>query len=157
MNITPCKTLRAVFVEANKSKDAINHAQDKEMVDSFNLIVNHKGELRDVIVVRCYMGRSASASVVHASVWIYCADGTYRSGRGSAGGYGYCKTSTAIGEALRAAGVRLFGTPYSYRDDTVDMKKSFYMDGKGTSALDKILASVARAAGYRGAMTMIHN
>lgn len=157
MNIEICKTLRATFTDPDTSKQAINYAQDKEMIDTYNLVVNHKGELENVIVVRCYMGRSASASVVYVSAWITCADDTWRTGRGSAGGYGYCKTSTAIGEALRAAGVRLFGKPYVFTDQPVDMKKPFHMDGTGISSLDVILVSVARAAGYRGSMIVIHN
>lgn len=158
MNIKLNKNLKAVFTKADESKEAINRSCDMEIVGTYNLVVNHKGELRNAIIIRLYMGRSRSASVVHASVWIHCADGSHMSGRGSAGGYGYCKQSSAIGEALRAAGVHMFGSPYGrYSGEAVDMKERFWMDGTGTSAMDEILGAVARAAGYRGSMTLVTN
>jgi hypothetical protein len=158
MNIKLNKNLKACFTDQFIHKEAINRSCDMELVSTYQLVANHKGELREVITVRLYMGRSRSASVVHASVWITCADGSDRSGRGDAGGYGYCKQSSAIGVALRAAGVALYGSPYGrYSGEAVDMKKMFYMDGTGTSAMGEILAAVARAAGYRGAMILVSN
>lgn len=156
MNIKLCKTLRAVIGTPDDKKHAINYAGDKEVTDSWELVTLHKGGLRSAVSVRCYMGHSRTASTVYASVWIKCADGTWCSGRGSAGGYGYCKRSAAIREALRAAGVTMFGYPYGRNEtDPIDMKKPFHMDGTGLSALDRILVSVARAAGYRGKMILV--
>lgn len=158
MNIKLNKNLKAVIVKVDASKPATNMADTKERVSSWHLVAMHKGELCEVVTVRCYMVRNRNASVVYASVWIRCTDGAWRSGRGSAGGYGYCKQSSAIGEALRAAGVDLFGSPYGrYSGEPIDMKKRFWMDGTGTGAMDEILGAVARAAGYRGAMTLVSN
>ena len=72
--------------------NAVNYKGQKELVKSYNVITD---TLREIITVRCYMGRSSSASVVYASIWIN-AHGIHTSGKGQAGGYGYDKTSAAI-------------------------------------------------------------
>jgi hypothetical protein len=158
MNIKLNKNLKAVLVKADASKQATNMSDSKELVSSWHIIAAYKGELCEAVTVRCYMGRSREASVMYASVWIRCTDGTWHSGRGSAGGYGYCKQSSAIGKAFVNAGVDLYGSPYGrYSGEPVDMKKRFWMDGTGTSSMGEILGAIARAAGYRGSMTLVSN
>jgi len=53
-------------------------------------------------IVRVYWPRD----VAYACVWLSFAT-SYSLGRGKAGGYGYCKESAAISEALESAGVKL--------------------------------------------------
>ena len=65
------------------------------------------GRFFPAIEARFWMGRSRSASVVYCSVWIRPADDHWRTGYGTAGGYGYHKESAALDEALNKAGVRL--------------------------------------------------
>ena len=55
-----------------------------------------------VVTVRVYW----PASTAYACVWLNFAD-SYAVGKGKAGGYGYCKESAAIDEALRSAGIKL--------------------------------------------------
>ena len=96
--------------------EARNYGGDKETVDTFDVIVFDDsaspesmdacdGRFRNPVTLRIYMGRSRTASVVYASVWIHTRDGRYLSGTGKAGGYGYCKRSSAAREALRSAGI----------------------------------------------------
>ena len=68
-------------------------------------------------------------ATAYAAVWIYGND-IYASGTGRAGGYGYCKESAAVAEALARAGVTL----------------SDHIDGRGLSAVREALEAVARAA-----------
>jgi hypothetical protein len=117
-----------------------NLGSSKEMVDTWNLVVDLDGELISPITVRCYMGRSSSASVVYASVWI--GDRTlHTSGHGQAGGYGYCKVSAAIDNAFRSAGVEL--------------NKS--ISGVGTRAVESAIVAIGKYLFGKRKMILIHN
>jgi len=119
-------TLPATAVQNGK-----NYGGDKEMTDTFNLVVYSKGELFTAVTLRLYMGRSRSASVVYASLW--CNGGNFTAGHGSAGGYGYCKRSAAAGDAIRNAGIRLEQS----------------ISGVGIGAVHEALKAIGRAMGYR--------
>lgn len=108
--------------------NAVNYSGKKEMIKTFNVVTD---ALKEIITVRCYMGRSASASTVYASIWIN-ASGIYTSGKGKAGGYGYDKTSAAIGEAISSAGVSL--------DSDIS--------GVGDGAILEALRAIAEAIGF---------
>lgn len=69
------------------------------------------------------------------------------SGHGKAGGYGYHKESAAIAKALDSAGVELYGTAYTGRED-VDYTKRCYINGVGQSAVKGALFAIAHALGY---------
>ncbi len=117
--------------------------RDKEQTKMFKVIAYKAGAGRyssdsasrnfcEPVTVRCWMGRSSSASVVYAAAWIN-EGANYSSGSGKAGGYGYCKHSAAIAAALRSAGVKL------NKD----------ISGVGESAVRDALAAIARALGFR--------
>ena len=110
---------------ANNGK---NYGHKKELVQTFNVITD---TLKEIITVRCYMGRSASASVVYASLWITAPD-YHGSGTGKAGGYGYHKISAAIGDAIASAGIAL---------DTD-------ISGVGNSAILDALTAISNALGF---------
>ena len=119
---------------------------NKELVSAYSLVVRlPSGEMREVITVRCYMGRSASASVVYAVLWVCCADGHWTSGSGHAGGYGYHKESAAIADAVKSAGIELKDLDRTDRKD-----HCFDLGGTGTSYYSQVFEAIARAAGYRG-------
>ena len=112
--------------------NAVNYDNKKELVNSWNVIVNSKDGLKNIITVRCYMGRSASASTVYASIWVHSTD-HQTSGTGKAGGYGYHKQkSAAISEAIKSAGI------------TLDKGIS----GVGDSAIEDALEAIAQALGF---------
>ena len=82
------------------------------------------------IDARLYMGRSRNAEYIYAIVWINGRD-TYGHGIGSAGGYGYDKSSAAVGEAIDDAGIKL----------------SARINGVGETAIREALLAVASALG----------
>lgn len=128
-----------------KKESNARRPDNKELVSAYSLVVRlPSGDMREVITVSCYMGRSASASVVHAVLWVRCADGEWTSGSGSAGGYGYHKESAAIADAIKSAGIDL-------RDLENDRKDHWFdFGGTGTSYYPQVLEAIVRAAGYRG-------
>ena len=105
-----------------------NYGYKKELIQTFNVITD---TLKEIITVRCYMGRSASASVVYTSLWITTPD-YHGSGTGKAGGYGYHKASAAISEAIRSAGIEL--------DEDIS--------GVGDRAIEDALEAIAQALGF---------
>jgi hypothetical protein len=108
--------------------NAVNYKGQKELVKSYNVITD---TLREIIMARCYMGRSANASTVYASVWINTSE-VHTSGKGKAGGYGYHKESAAIGAAIESAGITL--------DQSID--------GVGDAAIEEALKAIAQALGF---------
>lgn len=148
-------TVRAIFVAPNPKKPA--RQENTPLCGTGSLVAMRKGELCEVITVRTYFNPKGSGmQPVRASVWINPADGgEWRSGRGDAGGCGYHKESAAIAEAVSAAGVRLFGRLYRYRDEPVDMKQPIHFGGTGSGGYADIFKAIARAAGYRGRMSWV--
>lgn len=129
-----------------KKQDNARRPDNKEMVSVFSLVVRMPdGSMREAITARCYMGRSTSASVVHAVLWVCCADGDWTSGSGSAGGCGYHKESAALADAVRSAGIELKDMDIDYRKD-----KWFDFGSTGESYYPQVFDAIARAAGYRG-------
>ena len=148
-------TVRAVFVNPPAKHEA--RQPDTPMVGAGSLVVSHKGQLREAVTVRTYYAsRGTGMQPVRACVWIKpAAGGEWRTGRGSAGGCGYHKESAAIADAVRSCGVELFGNPYHFRREPVDLKKRFDFGGTGAGAYADIFSAIARAAGYRGRMVWI--
>lgn len=121
--------MKAEFVGIRNS--AVNYGVEKELISSWNVVVNSAEGLKNIITARCYMGRSASASTVYASVWVNGPD-HFTNGTGKAGGYGYHKQSAAIAEAIRSAGIEL--------DKDIA--------GVGDSAIEEALEAIASALGF---------
>lgn len=127
-------------------QDNARRPDKKELVSAYSLIVRMpSGELREVVTAKCYMGRSASASVVYVVLWVRCADGEWTSGSGSAGGYGYHKESAALADAVKSAGIELKDMDRTDRPD-----RWFDFGGTGESYYPQVFDAIARAAGYRG-------
>ena len=116
-------------------KNAVNYGGKKELISSWDVIVNTDDGLKNIMTVRCYMGRSANASTVYASIWIY-GEKHHTSGTGKAGGYGYHKASAAISDAIRSAGIEL--------DENIA--------GRGDSATEESLEAIASALGYKSCL-----
>ena len=105
------------------------------MVCTYDVIVNDNGRLANIITARCYMGRSANASTMYASIWIYD-EKHHTSGTGKAGGYGYHKQSAAISEAIRSAGITL----------------SEDIAGREDSAIEESLEAIAATLGFESCL-----
>lgn len=96
---------------AEDASNAENYDGQKEQTDEVLLIAFHKRHgFITVADARVWMGRARTASTAYGSVWLRGApgskaEGRYFSGRGTAGGYGYCRASACLGEALHSAGI----------------------------------------------------
>lgn len=141
---------------AGERQNAKNLSGDKEEVSRYQTIAYVRGGNRthcrsepftNPVTVRCWMGRSSQASTVYASIWVSTKDGKYTSGHGSAGGYGYCKESAAIDEAIKSAGIKLRGSPYNRAGD--NSRKPCSIAGVGQSAVRAAIEAITRAAGYK--------
>lgn len=134
--------------------NAKNMGNNRETIDTKNVVVMHKGELKTPISARWYMGRSSNASVVYCNLWVH-GENFYVSGSGSAGGYGYHKVSAAFDDALSSAGIELYGTSHSRFGEIEDLSKRCYVGGVGDSAVDTALKAITQALGYRGKAVIV--
>lgn len=138
---------------------------EKETTNYWHVMVIHKGKIEHVVTVFCYMGRSAKASTVYATLWVRGPKAT--SGSGSAGGGGYDKESAAVQDAITSAGITLWGSvnavngmiprwsTQSREPEPEDLKKKCFIDGVGDKAIRDALTAIARAAGYRGHLVIV--
>jgi len=134
----------------NPKENGKNYGDSKETMDRYTVVAYHKGEFYNVVTCRTYMGRSSSASVVYASIWVHrphrSGKEIHCAGHGSAGGYGYHKGSAAIGSAISDAGIELYGSPYS--QDKQDYRKRAHIGGVGDTAIESALLAIGRALGF---------
>jgi len=79
----------------------VGNIRDKEIVHGYQAL--RKSDGRSMIDIRVYTGRSSSASVFYAIVWLHGDIAAH--GIGKARGYGYDKRSASICHALRDLGV----------------------------------------------------
>jgi hypothetical protein len=121
--------------------DGRNDADEKRMLDEFNLIVRakrgaytHDGSgLLTLVTVRTYGAKRGNGSRNYVSIWVHASDERMScAGHGSAGGYGYHRPSAAMQAALESAGIRL-AQP---------------IDGVGESAMKEAMHAIARHLGY---------
>lgn len=116
-----------------------NYADDKETVLSLTAVaIASDGKIKQPVKIRCYKGRSSSANCVYCSVWV----GYYNfhtSGHGSAGGYGYCKKSAAMSDALESAGILL----------------NYSINGRGESAMERAMIDICRELGFTGEIIIV--
>lgn len=158
MSKTKQTYMRAVIDQTKRADNAKNDNEKRELISYIKLI--EKKTERTVIDARFYMGKSSSASAVHCSLWIFTKteypDGhTSTSGRGTAGGYGYHKSSSALGTAITSAGIELWGSPYGHsvnQETPVDTKKLLkfraHIGGCGSGSMDCALQAIAFASGW---------
>jgi hypothetical protein len=127
-----------------------NYGDKKETIESMVANVVNKGDIVQPVTVRWYMSRSGDgASPVYCSVWIH-GKGASMAGHGSAGGYGYCKRSAAMAEALKSAGVELYGDQYGRDNSPARNRQKTCISGVGMMAVEEAIKAIVRALGYRG-------
>lgn len=108
------------------AQNARNYGGEKEQVSTWTVTAVRAGNIEYPVSARCWMGRSRNASTVYASIWVH-GRGVETAGSGNAGGWGYHKESAAIGEAIKSAGIELYGSPYApRRDEPTDFTKRAY-------------------------------
>lgn len=112
--------------------------ENKETFGAWSLMFFHKGKFHEAVKVRTFIGRSRDAQTVLACVWFHDREGKrWLSGKGSAGGYGYCKQSGAIDAAVTSAGIKVG-----------ENGRGFH--GAGMSSAKEALREIARALGWHG-------
>ena len=89
------------------------------------------GEAHSVVTLRLYW----PASTCYACLWVN-SDPVHTQGSGKAGGYGYCKASSAAGQAIRNAGF------------TLDRE----IDGVGIDAIREAMKAIAVELGHPEAL-----
>ena len=120
----------AYYEQSEQPREFPYHHRDKERIACLR-IVGIKDDAPVVLATaHVNKARSSSASVHHAFVWI----GSLQ-GYGKAGGYGYCKSSDAIADALYSMGFRFPKTN---------------VGGSGLDRVHRALAAAVRATGYDG-------
>lgn len=108
---------------------------DMELIHDIRVVVATKDGLKNPVRCAVRMGRSSSASIVHAVVDIY-GPKFEAHGYAYAGSWGYCKTSSAIGYAIESAGVIL--------DESIRVK--------GLQGVRDALIAITRKLGYKGSI-----
>ena len=122
----------------NQRQNAKNMHGQRELTDSFKVVVATKDGPINPVTACCWMGRSANSSTVYASIWVN-KRGFYTTGAASSGGGGYCKMSDSIGYAIRSAGI------------TLDKN----ICGAGQGAVHEALTAITRALGYHGKLIIV--
>lgn len=127
------------FTFGQLQSNAINQGQKKETITNRTLIAFKDGKFIELITARWYMGRSSSATQIDCSVWFHSAimekshaQWTDCSGRGKAGGGGYCKQSAAFEEAMNSAGI----------------KCDHGISGRGMSVVEDAMIALAKQQGF---------
>ena len=149
--------MRATFTK--EVHNAINYGDKKTML-SHHVLIDKKTE-KEIVDCRIY----GAGVTVYCSIWVQSvkenkrpADWVYgsTSGKGSAGGYGYHKSSAAVAEAIKSAGIVLTGFPYGSPATSVTpaqtralLKKPAYIGGCGDESIRCALLAIAYAAGHR--------
>jgi hypothetical protein len=172
LNLSLGANMKAIIVKP--VSNAYNYARDKELVGAYSVMGKINGEMREIVTARAYMGRSRTASTVYASIWVHAGE-LSASGKGSAGGYGYHKESAAFQDAIRSAGIELYGSPYGEPDrynydekrpytakemqaqKRKDNKKRCYIGGCGDSSMRLAFEAIARAAGAKGKLIYVQH
>ena len=148
--------MRATFTK--ERENAINYGNKKPLL-SRHVLIDKKTE-REIVDCRTY----GAGATVYCSIWVQSvkenkrpADWVYgsTSGKGSAGGYGYHKSSAAVADAIRSAGIVLTGSPYGRPSDSdtpahtrAMLKKPARIGGCGDESIRCALLAIAYAAGY---------
>ena len=128
------KTQEITFVEKSEKSVPWQKANTMEKIYDLSLVVCHKSKISVLATVEIYMGKNSSASQMHCFFRLNdTRSNTYRYGYGSAGGYGYCKKSAAMGQAFEWAGIKL-AKP---------------INGVGEGAMREALEAIAKKLKYR--------
>ena len=104
------RDLKVLSIVKDVSRQWTNYGDAKGLIRAFSGVVFLAGQpaapLQCAVTVRFYMGRSSKASVVYCTFWAHNATMSV-AGSGRAGGYGYCKQSAALADAITAAGITM--------------------------------------------------
>ena len=123
----------ATFTEYNGHNvkpSAFTARESQALIKQLSVIAVVNGELVEVVTTRFYMSPRPGASRVTCIFWVHGGTAGYVSASGTAGGYGYHKTSAALQDALKSAQIEL----------------SECISGMGEKAMIDALLAIAKAA-----------
>lgn len=129
--------MKALFSnDENQKGFNSNHRKENHFQGEYSVFaINDKtGEIDKKISCRLY----GTSAMNYCCIWISTNRGYMQSGSGSAGGYGYHRTSGAVDHAITAAGYFLQG----------ENGKRQSINGVGESAIREALLSIAELEGY---------
>jgi len=112
---------------------------DKPIFEERHLVCSSpdgmKANLASMVTARWYKSPRSDSQMIYCCVWVFGGSNSvgYRSGSGSAGGYGYCKRSAAFEDALTNAG---FKSPF----DSIG--------GRGMHTVDDAIKGIGILLGY---------
>lgn len=121
-------------ITSKESKFNANHRKENKFYRQYSAIVFSGENASEAVTLRLY----GTEKMTYACVWVH-ANGIWKSGTGSAGGYGYHRGSAAAGEAIENAGIEL----------------SERISGVGNTAINKAITAIAKAACGDNAMIYI--
>jgi len=128
----------------SRDNDMDRKAMDMPKVYAYTLVaLTDSGEFVEPITIRIH--RAPRGSVARANVWISGA-GIYTRGCGHAGGYGYCKASSAVAYAFRHAGVSLEREPWRMFDGSECRIAD--IAGSGMETVVEAMEAIARFLGF---------
>jgi len=121
-------------IRINNGKHYIN----KALIKCYIVVAKVNGQyVKYVEPVTVRVWKNKGAERVYASIWVQHT--TLCAGTGFAGGYGYEKTSAAIGRAIKSAGIRIKSSETGLDAD---------IGGRGDSAIRDALEAIAKALHY---------
>lgn len=125
--------MKATFLNAQEVYDGlkISHRKEDKFSEQFSGLVCRYGKMHEAVILRIYRTESRVYSCLWTmgnSAWGQYNSSHWRSGSGWAGGYGYHRSSSAAGEAIKAAGIVL----------------SESINGAGDSAIMEAVEAIAR-------------
>ena len=127
--------MKATYDPTAKTSYTSSHRRESGgLHKEFAMVITSKyrpGEAHSVVTLRLYW----PASTCYACLWVN-SDPVHTQGSGKAGGYGYCKASSAAGQAIRNAGF------------TLDRE----IDGAGLEALREAMKAIAAELGHPEAL-----
>jgi hypothetical protein len=104
--------IMAIKFDASKVAPRFQNHSDKECVKKYVVVALVDNEIRTIMELGIYSGRSASASTIYADFHAYglgdFENGIYSKGNGKASGGGYNKHNVAAQEAVQNAGFSAF-------------------------------------------------
>ena len=122
-----------------RGEKAKNMKPEKELVSALSCIGEKNGVMKEVVIIRWYMGRSKSCSTVYCSFWVADSEGWIsNSDRGSGGNYH--KESATLASAYHKAQIRF--------DEAID--------GRGDFAAHESATAIAQALGYKNTLIVKH-
>lgn len=123
--------MKALFTDNGKGFNR-NHRKENHFLNEYKVLTIEGDKIKEIISCRIY----GTNAMNYCCLWVQ--GDSFKSGSGSAGGYGYHRPSAAVQEAINNAG-------YQLQDDN---GKPLSISGVGETAIKDALEAIAKYAGF---------